>query len=77
MGQLAALPELLTARARCEGRQGVEAAARLILPRVHQLAPSFPFAALLEEFATPEEESEATAAVEPIIDEVKEAAKRE
>ena len=76
-GQLAALPDLLAARAHREGRQIVDAAAQLILPRVHHLAPGFPFDALLDEFDTPEEESEATAAVELVIDEVKKAAKRE
>ena len=39
--------------------------------------PNFPFAVLLEEFTTPEEENEATAAIEAAIDEVKEAAKRD
>ena len=51
--------------------------ARLILPRVRFLAPNFPFAALLEEFAMQEEEEEATAAVEPVVDEVKKAAQRD
>ena len=77
VGQLGALLELLTARARREGQQVVEATARLILPRVHHLAPSFPFAALLEDFATPEKENEANAAVEPVVDEVKEAGRRD
>ena len=76
-GQLGALPELLTARARREGQQVVEATARLILPRVHDLAPGFPFGALLEDFATPEEENEANVTVEPVVDEVKEAARRD
>ena len=76
-GQLEALPELLMVRARREGGQVVDATARLILPRVHHLTPGFPFDALLDEFATPEEEHEAVAAVEPVIDEVKEAAKHE
>ena len=76
-GQLEALPELLTARARREGQQVVEVTARLILPRVHHLAPGFPFAALLEDFATPEEENEANAAVEPVVHDVKETARHE
>ena len=50
---------------------------RLILPRVRFLAPNFPFAALLEEFATQEEEDEATDVVELVVDEVKKAAKRD
>ena len=75
VGQLAALPDALVARARREGRQVVEATARLILPRVRFLAPNFPFTALLEEFATQEEEDEATAAIELVVDEVKKAAK--
>ena len=77
VGQLAALPDVLVACARREGRQVVEATERLILLRVRLLAPNFPFAALLEEFITLEEKNEATAAVEPVIDEVKEAAKRD
>ena len=76
-GQLEALPDLLAARAHREGRQVVDATAWLILPCVHHLTPSFPFDALLDEFAMPEEENEATAAVEPVIDEVKEAAKHD
>ena len=75
MGQLAALPDVVVARAHREGRHVVEATSRLTLPRVRFLAPNFPFAALLEEFATQEEEDEATAAVEPVVDEVKKAAK--
>ena len=71
------LPEVLAVRACREGRQIVDAVARLILPRVRQLAPDFPFEVLLDEFDTPEEESEATAAIEPVIDEVKKAVKRE
>ena len=67
----------MAAHARRVGRKIVNATAPLILPRVHHLAPGFPFEALLDEFDTPEEESEATAAVEPVIDEVKKAAKRE
>ena len=77
MGQLAALPDALVARARREGRQIVEATARLILSRMRFLAPNFPFAALLEEFATQEEEDEATAAVQPVVNKVKKAAKRD
>ena len=76
MGQLAALPDALVARAGREGRQIVEATTPLILPRVRFLAPNFPFAALLE-FATQEEEDKATAAVEPVVDEVKKVAKRD
>ena len=76
-GQLVGLPDVLAARAHREGRQIVDVTARLILPRVRHLAPGFPFDALLDDFNTPEEESEATAAVEPVIDEVKKAAKRE
>ena len=68
---------MLTAHARREGRQIVEATTHLILPRVHFLAPNFLFVALLKEFATQEEEDEATAAVEPVLDEVKKAAKRD
>ena len=44
---------------------------------MHHLAPGFPFAALLDDFATPEEENEANAAVEPVVDEVNEAATRD
>ena len=76
-GQLEALPDLHAERATREGRQIVEATAELILPRVHHLAPGFPFDALLDEFATPEEEAAAIAAVGPAIEAVKEAAKRE
>ena len=76
-GQLVGLLKVMTARARREGRQIIDAVARLILPRVRQLAPDFPFEALLDEFDTPEEENEATAAIEPVIDKVKKAAKRE
>ena len=39
--------------------------------------PGFPFDVLVDEFATPEEENEATAIIKPVIDKVKEAAKRE
>jgi hypothetical protein len=76
-GQLKALPELLEARARREGRQVIDALARLILPRVRHLAPNFPFNELLDDFATDEERDEATAAVESFITELKEAAKHE
>ena len=41
------------------------------------LAPDFPFAALLEDFSTQEEEDEATTAAEPVVDEVKKAAQRD
>ena len=68
MGQLAALPDALVARARRESRQIVEATARLILPRMRFLAPNFPFTTLLEEFATLEEENKATAAIEPVVE---------
>ena len=71
------LPEVLAVRAHREGRQIVDVVARLILPRVRQLAPNFSFDALLDEFETPEEEDEATAAVEPVIEKPKDAAKRE
>ena len=77
MGQMVALPDALVARARCEGRQVIEATACLILPRVRFLTPNFPFAALLEEFATQEEEDEATGAVESVVDELKKAARRD
>ena len=77
MGQLAALPDVLVARARHESRQVVEATVHLILSQVRFLAPNFPFAALLEEFATLEEEEEATAAVDPVVDEVKKATQRD
>ena len=76
-GQLEALPDLLAERATREGKQIVEALAELILPRVHHLAPGFPFDALLEEFATEDEEAAALAAVGPAVEAVKEAAKRE
>ena len=76
-GQLEALPDLLAERAMREGKQIVEAIAELILPRVHHLAPGFPFDALLDEFATPEEEAVAIAAVRSVIEAVKEAAKRD
>ena len=76
-GQLTALPDVLAVRAQREGRQIIDAIARLILPRVRYLAPDFPFDALLDEFETQEEENEATAAVEPAIQKLKDAAKRE
>ena len=76
-GQLMGLPDVLAVRAQREGRQIIDAIARLILPRVRHLAPDFPFDALLDEFETQEEEDEATAAVEPAIQKLKDAAKRE
>jgi hypothetical protein len=76
-GQLTALPDVLAVRAQREGRQIIDAIARLILPRVRHLAPDFPFDALLDEFETQEEEDEATAAVEPAIQKLKDATKRE
>jgi hypothetical protein len=76
-GQLEALPDLYAARATREGRQIVEATAELLLPRVHHLAPGFPFDALLEEFATPEEEAAAVAAVASVVEAVKAAARRD
>jgi hypothetical protein len=76
-GQLMGLPDALAARAQREGRQIIDALARLVLPRVRHLAPDFPFDALLDEFETQEEENEATAAVEPAIQKLKDAAKRE
>lgn len=75
--KLVGLPDVLVVHAQHEGRQIVDAVARLILPRVRHLAPGFPFDALLDEFETQEEESEATAAVEPVITRLKDAAKRE
>ena len=65
------------ARAQREGRQIIDAIARLILPCVCHLAPDFPFDALLDEFETQEEEDKATATVEPAIQKLKDAAKRE
>ena len=47
-----------------------------MLFRSRYLAPDFPFDALLDEFETQEEEDEATAAVEPAIEKLKDAAKR-
>ena len=76
-GQLEALPDLYAARATREGRQIVEATAGLLLPRVHHLAPGFPFDALLDEFATPEEEAAAIAAVRSVVEAVKAAARRD
>ena len=75
-GQFGVLPEVFDERALREGKQIVEALAELVLPRVHHLAPGFPFDALLEEFANEEEEDAALAAVRPYIEAVKEAAKR-
>ena len=66
-GQLMGLPDALAARAQREGRQIIDAIARLILLRVSHLA----------EFEMQEEENEATAAVEPAIQKLKDAAKRE
>ena len=71
------LPDVLAARAHREGRQIIDAIARLILPRIRHLALDFPFDALLDEFETQEEEDETTAAVEPAIQKLKDAAKRE
>ena len=62
-GQLMGLPDALAARAQREGRQIIDAIARLILPRVRHLAPDFPFDVLLDDFEKKEEEDEATAAV--------------
>ena len=76
-GQLEALPDLYAVRATREGRQIVEATAGLLLPRVHHLAPGFPFDALLEEFDTPEEEAAAIAAVKSVVEAVKAAARRD
>ena len=76
-GQLIGLPDALAARAQREGRQIIDAIARLIHPRVRHLTPDFPFDALLDEFETQEEENEATAAVKPAIQKLKDAAKRE
>ena len=59
-----------------EGRQIVDVVVRLILPRVRHLALDFPFDALLDEFET-QEEDVAIAAVEPAIEKLKDAAKRE
>ena len=75
--QLEALPDLYAACATREGRQIVEATAGLLLPRVHHLAPGFPFDALLDEFATPEEEAAAIAAVRSVVEAVKAAARRD
>ena len=75
--QFEALPDLLAERATREGKQIVEATAELILPRVHHLAPGFPFDALLDEFATPEEEAAAIAAVRSVVEAVKAAARRD
>ena len=71
------LPKVLAARARHQGRHIIDVVMWIIIPRVRQLAPDFPFEALLDEFDLSEEENEATASVEPVIEEVKKAAKRE
>ena len=58
-----------------EGEAIAGAVARTILPRVHFLAPGFPFEALLDPFDEQEDHQAALEAVAPFIEEVKEATK--